>query len=170
MGERGGERVRVGLISDSHDHVIRIREATSILNRAGVGIVIHAGDYCSPFAVRELARLESPLHGILGNNDGDTYQIQRAFAEIGARLESQWWETELAGRRALVMHEPRGVVDVAAAGDYDLIVYGHTHEREERRIGRTLAVNPGEVCGWLTGIASLAIYDTDDHEVTFHDF
>lgn len=162
--------MRVGLISDTHDHVIRIREAVSILNRAGVEIVLHAGDYCSPFAVRELKRLDATMHGITGNNDGDIYQIQRAFAEIGARLESQWWETDLSGRRAVVMHEPRGVVDVAAGGEYDLIVFGHTHERDERRIGDTLIVNPGEVCGWLSGVGSLAVYDTDDHEVTFHEF
>ncbi|HYO47608.1 MAG TPA: YfcE family phosphodiesterase [Gemmatimonadota bacterium] len=162
--------MRVGLIGDTHDHVIRIRESVSILNRAGVGVVVHVGDYCSPFAVRELQGLDAPLHGITGNNDGDVYQIQRAFAEIGARLETQWWETRLGERRALVMHEPRGIVDVAAGGEYDLIVYGHTHERDERRIGETLVVNPGEACGWLGGIGSLAIYDTDDHEVTFHEF
>lgn len=163
-------RLRIGLVSDTHDHVLRIRESAAILNRSGVELVIHAGDYCSPFAVRELERIEAPLHGITGNNDGDLFQIQRAFAEIGARLESQWWETDLAGRRALVMHEPRGVMDVAAGGTYDLIVFGHTHERDERRIGETLIVNPGEVCGWLGGIGSLAIYDTEAHEVAFHEF
>lgn len=162
--------MRIGLISDTHDHVIRIRESISILNRAAVNLVIHAGDYCSPFAVRELERLEAPVHGITGNNDGDLYQLQRAFAEIGARLESQWWETVLAGRRVLVMHEPRGIEDVAAGGSYDLIVFGHTHEPNSRRMAETLIVNPGEVCGWLGGIGSLAVYDSDDHEVTFHEF
>jgi putative phosphoesterase len=162
--------MRVGLVADTHDHVIRIRESVSILNRAGVDLVVHAGDYCSPFAVREMEGLDAPLHGITGNNDGDLYQLQRAFAEIGARLESQWWETDLGGRRTLVMHEPRGIADVATGGDYDLIVFAHTHERDERRLGGTLVVNPGEVCGWLGGIGSLAIYDTDDHEVTFHEF
>lgn len=162
--------MKVGLIGDTHDHVIRIRESVSILNRAQVEIVIHVGDYCSPFAVRELEKLDAPLHGITGNNDGDIFQIQRAFAEIGARLEAQWWETRLGPRRALVMHEPRGIVDVAAGGEYDLIVYGHTHERDEQRVGDALVVNPGEVCGWLGGIGSLAIYDTGDHEVTFHEF
>jgi putative phosphoesterase len=162
--------VRVGLVGDTHDHVLRIRESVSILNRAGVEIVIHVGDYCSPFAVRELGRLDAPLHGITGNNDGDVFQIQRAFVEIGARLEAQWWETRLAARRALIMHEPRGIVDVAAGGEYDLVVYGHTHEQDERRVGDTLVVNPGEACGWLGGVGSLAIYDTEDHEVTFHEF
>jgi hypothetical protein len=162
--------VKVGLLADTHDHVLRTREACSILNRAGVEAVIHAGDYCSPFAVRELAALDAPLHGILGNNDGDVLQIARAFAEIGGRLESQWWEARLGGRRILVMHEPRGVVDVAAAGDWDLVVYGHTHERDERRVGGTLIVNPGEACGWLGGIASVAVWDSDTHEVRFHEF
>lgn len=162
--------MKVGLISDTHDHVIRIREAAAVLNRSRVDVVLHAGDYCSPFAVRELAALDAPLHGITGNNDGDLFEIARAFAEIGARLESQWWEIEIGGRRILVMHEPRGVTDVAVAQTYDLIVFGHTHERDERRIGGTLVVNPGEVCGWLGGIGSLAIYDTDGGAVEFHEF
>lgn len=162
--------MKIGLISDTHDHVIRIREAVARLNRAHVDVVLHAGDYCSPFAVRELAALDAPLHGIAGNNDGDRLHLVRAFAEIGARLESQWWETEIGGRRILVMHEPRGVDEVAAGQTRDLIVFGHTHQSDQRRIGNTLVVNPGEVCGWLGGIASLAIYETDAGTVEFDEF
>lgn len=162
--------MRVGLVSDSHDHVVRLREAVSLLNRLAVDAVLHAGDYCSPFAVLELGRLEAPLHGIWGNNDGDVYRLTRAFAEIGGRLEWQWWESTIDGRRILMMHEPRGVEALAACGDYDLVVYGHTHRREERAVGRTRIVNPGEICGWLGGIASFAVYDTASGEVEFHEF
>lgn len=161
--------MRIGLVSDTHDHRIRIRQAIAFLNRAGVDLVLHAGDWCSPFAVRDFAALEAPLHGITGNNDGDILALAKAMAEIGAWIEAQWWETDVGGRRILVMHEPRGVVDVAASGSYDLVVYGHTHERDEQRIGDVLVVNPGEACGWLGGFGSLAIYDTDDHAVEFHD-
>ncbi len=161
--------MRVGLVADTHDHVLRIRQAVALLNRSGVELVLHAGDWCSPFAVRELAALEAPLHGITGNNDGDVLALARAMAEIGAWIETQWWETDVGGRRVLVMHEPRGVDDVAAGGAYDLVVYGHTHQRDERRVGDALIVNPGEACGWLGGMGSLAIYDTDDHAVTFHE-
>ncbi|MFN2421228.1 MAG: metallophosphoesterase [Gemmatimonadota bacterium] len=161
--------MRIGLVADTHDHVVRIRQAVAWLNQVGVDLVIHAGDWCSPFAVREFAGLQAPLHGITGNNDGDLLALARAFAEIGARLETQWWETELGGRRIVVMHEPRGLVDLAAGGAYDLIVYAHTHERDERRVGEALIVNPGETCGWLGGIGSLAIYDTGDHSVEFRE-
>ena len=162
--------MRVGLVSDSHDHVVRLREAVSLLNRLAVDTVLHAGDYCSPFAVLELGRLEAPLHGIWGNNDGDIYRPTRAFAEIGGRLEWQWWESTIDGRRILMMHEPRGIEALAAGGDYDLVVYGHTHRREEHAVGRTRIVNPGEICGWLGGIASFAVYDTASAEVEFHEF
>lgn len=162
--------MRVGLLSDSHDHVPRLREAVSLLNRLAVDVILHAGDYCSPFAVRELGRLEAPLHGIWGNNDGDVYRLTEAFAEIGARLEWQWWEGRVDGRRILMMHEPRGVDAVAATGAYDLLVYGHTHERDERLVGPTRIVNPGELCGWLGGIPSFAVYDTAAGEVEFHEF
>lgn len=161
--------MRIGLVSDTHDHVIRIRQAVALFNRTGVELVIHAGDWCSPFAVREFTALESPLHGILGNNDGDPLALARAFAEIGARIETQWWEAEAGGRKLLVMHEPRGVVDVAAAGAHDVVVYGHTHERDERRVGDVVIVNPGEACGWVGGMGSLAIYDAAAHAVEFHE-
>ena len=162
--------MRVGLLSDTHDHRMRIREAVAILNRAGVDRAIHAGDYCSPFAVRDLAGLEAPLHGIAGNNDGDLVALRSAFDAIGATLETQWWEVDLGGRRALVMHEPRGIDALAASGEWDLIVYGHTHETDERRVGDTLVVNPGEVCGWIGGIGSVALYDSDAHAVEFVEF
>ena len=161
--------MRIGLVADTHDHLIRIRQAIAILHRSGVELVIHAGDWCSPFAVREFAALDAPLHGITGNNDGDVLALAKSMAGIGAWIETQWWETDAGGRRILVMHEPRGIDDVAAGGAHDLVVYGHTHERDERRIGGTLVVNPGETCGWLGGIGSLAIYDTDDHAVQFHE-
>lgn len=161
--------MRIGLVSDTHDHRIRIRQAVALLNRAGVDLVVHAGDWCSPFAVRDFTALEAPLHGITGNNDGDVLALARDMAEIGAWIETQWWETDVGGRRLLVMHEPRGVDDVATSASYDLIVYGHTHQRDERRFGDTLIVNPGEVCGWLGELGSLAIYDTDAHDVEFYD-
>lgn len=162
--------MRVGLIGDTHDHIVRSREAVAILNRADVEAVIHVGDYCSPFLVRELRALKAPLHGITGNNDGDIFAIRAAFDAIGGRLEAQWWETSLDTRRVLVMHEPRGVDDVAASGEFDLIVFGHTHQRVDRSVGRTRIVNPGEICGWLTGEPSLAIYETERGEIDFHAF
>jgi len=40
----------LGIISDSHDNLPKIESAVARLNNLGVDLVLHAGDYCAPFA------------------------------------------------------------------------------------------------------------------------
>ncbi len=41
----------IGLISDSHDHVRNIEKAIKIFKKREVELVLHAGDFCSPFTI-----------------------------------------------------------------------------------------------------------------------
>ena len=43
---------------------------------------------------------------------------------------------------------------------YDVIVHGHVHDSKVEQKGKTLIINPGEVCGYLTGKSSIALLDT----------
>ncbi len=45
-------------------------------------------------------------------------------------------------------------------GGYDVIVHGHTHEAKAYRNEETLVINPGEVCGYLTGKPTMATLNT----------
>jgi putative phosphoesterase len=47
---------------------------------------------------------------------------------------------------------------------FDVVVHGHTHAPEIRRKGSTLIINPGEICGYLTGKSTLALLDTSKRE------
>ena len=47
----------------------------------------------------------------------------------------------------------------------DVLVSGHTHVAKTYRKGRTLVINPGEACGYLTGKATIAIFDTASLDV-----
>jgi predicted phosphodiesterase len=51
-----------------------------------------------------------------------------------------------------------------AKQEYDLIIYGHTHKPDIRRERRTLAINPGETGGWLTGKSTVALFDPATRE------
>jgi predicted phosphodiesterase len=44
-------------------------------------------------------------------------------------------------------------------------VHGFTHRQETVTRGDTLIINPGEACGWLTGVCSAAILDIETSEV-----
>ena len=43
-------RLLLGIISDSHDNLPKIDAAVAKLNASRVDLVLHAGDYCAPFA------------------------------------------------------------------------------------------------------------------------
>ncbi|MEM1638312.1 MAG: metallophosphoesterase family protein [Pyrobaculum sp.] len=45
-----------------------------------------------------------------------------------------------------------------------MVVYGHTHQASLERRGKTLVVNPGELCGCLTGRSSYALIDLEKLE------
>ncbi len=150
--------MRIGVISDSHDHLGYLRRAVDALNDHQVELVLHAGDYVAPFVVNELARLQCRLQGIFGNNDGERLGLARRIAEIG-HVQVQPLFLELDGCRLAMVHEPEPVEAFAQSGLYEVVLYGHTHRREERRVGDCLVLNPGEVCGWLTGEPTCAILE-----------
>jgi len=45
--------------------------------------------------------------------------------------------------------------DIVENGNFDLVVFGHTHKPNIYRKGVTLVVNPGEVCGYITGKSTI---------------
>lgn len=154
--------MRIGILSDIHDHIERLREALLRLEEADA--LLCCGDLCAPFMVDELADgFEGPIHVVFGNNDGDRFRITRA-ADARDRV-TLWGEMaeipaeRMSGTRVAVHHFPEVGRRLAETGRYDLVCYGHSHEWESRRSGGTLAVNPGEIMGRL-GPPTFATYDT----------
>jgi putative phosphoesterase len=157
-------------MSDSHDHLERIRQAVRILTERGVTTVIHAGDFVAPFALVPLVEAKFALHAILGNNDGEIAGLRRVAAPIGG-IQAGPHRFELAGKKFLVNHAPLSDERIADAARMrtDFVVYGHTHIAEQRRIGHLTLINPGELCGWVKGRATLAVLDTDSGQCEFID-
>ena len=156
--------MKLGIISDSHENMPKIRRAVERFNREKVGLVLHAGDIISPITATEFSALEAPFIGVYGNNDGDKLYLTERFKDIG-RIHPKRYEGETGGKRFLLIHEPDMLDALAESGHYDFIVYGHTHQIDIGRRGPTLVINPGEACGWITGRATAAILDTDTMEV-----
>lgn len=149
--------MKIGVIADTHDNLPKIARAVELFNREEVELVLHAGDFVSPFTADEFKRLKAKLVGVFGNNDGDRLYLLERYRGIGEIHEGQR-ELELGGRRIVLMHKPGLLGALIASKEYDLIVYGHTH-RPELRPGPPLVLNPGEAGGWTTGRATAAIVD-----------
>lgn len=156
----------LGIISDTHDHLPHISQAVAIFKERRVDIVVHCGDYCSPFTIAPFKGLR--LKGIFGNNDGDRYLLMKKFEEIGAELSGEFCELEAAGLSIAVYHGTYQPITDAliASGTYDIVLSGHTHQMGSHKFGNTLALNPGTAHGFSKK-ASIALLSTDTLEPEF---
>lgn len=156
----------VGAISDTHDNLPLIDKAIERLNREKVSLVLHAGDYVSPFVIPRFKALSARLVGVLGNNDGDHEMLKKQFMDSGnCELHGKFALVEIEGFRIALLHgnEIELLNALVNLGVVDAVVHGHTHTSIIRR-GKTLVLNPGEVCGYLTGKSTLAILDTQKRD------
>lgn len=72
-----GEKMLIGLISDTHDCFPMLDKVVEKLNKENVGLVLHAGDYVAPFTVIKFRELKAKLIGVFGNNDGDRELLKK---------------------------------------------------------------------------------------------
>lgn len=150
----------VGLVSDTHDRIEAIKEAVKVFNERGVELVLHAGDYVAPFTAMAFKGLRCRLIGVYGNVDGDRELLRERYAELG-EVKGVLATLKLSGLTTALVHgAPVEVAEaLAKSGDYDVVVHGHTHRARAERVGRSLVVNPGEACGYLSGKATVALLD-----------
>lgn len=151
--------MKIGIISDTHDNIPNIKKAVSIFNANKVEFVIHAGDYVAPFAVVPLDDLKCDYVGVFGNNDGEKVGLSK---KSQGKIKPQPYKFELQNKKILVIHEPDNLDDLINSQNYDIIVYGHTHDYMIKNQGKTLIINPGECCGWLTGKGTIVIVELDE--------
>jgi len=156
----------LGLISDTHDHVPHIQKAVTIFKEKEVDLVLHAGDYCSPFTIPHFKGLN--LKGIFGNNDGDKYLLISKFQQIGAEIAGDFLKMEVDGLTIALYHGTyAGITEsLIESGRYDVVITGHTHEVVHQKVGDTIHINPGTTKGF-EGKATIALFDTNLREPTF---
>jgi len=156
--------MKIGIISDTHENMPKIRKAVGLFNREKVDVVLHAGDIISPITAKEFSALKGRFIGVFGNNDGDKLFLNKKFRGIG-KIHEKKFEGTLGGKKVLLIHEPDMLPALAESGHYDIIVYGHTHRTDISRVGKTLVINPGEAAGWITGKCTVALLDTKTMKV-----
>lgn len=162
--------MKIAVVSDSHDHKKKILKAVSKINKKDVDALIHCGDYISAFVVRWFDELHEDIKdrffGVYGNNDGDRVFLKQNLGQI-CDLVGMELISEFDGKKVFAAHMPnQETVDaIAFSGKFDIVLYGHTHAFINKKYENgVLVVNPGELCGYLTGKATFALIDTDTLE------
>jgi putative phosphoesterase len=140
--------MRIGILSDSHDHVWNLRTAVRAL-RDEADILVHCGDFCSPFIIPILKKFPGPVHAVFGNNDADRYRLQaKASKTDNVQLHGESFFGELGGKVFAVHHFDDVGRELAASGNFDVVCFGHNHRHEIGKVGKCRLINPGAILGY----------------------
>ena len=156
--------MKIGIMADSHDNLPNIEKSVNIFKQEKIDLLFHAGDFVSPFTARELKKIQCPFTGVFGNNDGDKLFLTSQFKEIGP-IYPEPYKANIEGKEIIVFHKNNVITELAKSQAYDVIIYGHTHQVDFHKEGKTTIINPGECGGWLTGKSTVAILNLDDLSV-----
>jgi len=164
--------MKIGVLSDTHDNVAATEAAMDTFEGERVETAVHCGDFISPPLVPFLDRDGIEVHAVRGNNDGEREGLIDAFDALeNGTLHGRFGELEFDGRTFAILHgEQKPVIEaLATSGEYDYVLHGHWHVREERAVGDTIVVNPGAHFPTVPEEnRTVAIVETDSDTVEFH--
>lgn len=159
--------MRIGLIADTHDRLPAMAALVRMMTEREAAVVLHAGDYCSPFALAPFHDANLPLVGVFGRNDGDRDGLLAAAQRgLATELYAAPHSLVLDERRILLVHDLSEAIP-RSLESHDIVVFGSEHRQETRTRGGALLVNPGEGCGWIHGTPGAAVLDLATREVEF---
>jgi len=153
--------MKLGIVSDSHGRVHHLRRALELLEGAGANAFVHCGDVGDLDSIEELAGRRCWF--VWGNTD-DPQPGWRAYVEkLGLPWPEGPLQLELAGRRIVVFHgHEREFARAIDAADYDYLLHGHTHRKDDYRVGKMWVINPGAL--HRVAVRTVALLDlVNDH-------
>lgn len=158
--------MKIAIVSDSHDNWPLLEKAVSIANENGCEVLLHAGDLIAPPGIAVLRKFNGNVHYVFGNNEGEKIGILRQIdASFNIKLHQNEMDEAVGGVRTFMSHYPTVAALAYKSGEYDLVVYGHDHTYRIEKNDATIMVNPGEACGYRTGMATMSLLDSETREV-----
>ena len=151
--------MKIGIVSDTHDHIGNLQKALQSLRAQGVNSILHCGDVCSPQIVQCMSDFDVWI--AQGNSD---YYHSLTDAITCTFGESRWARLHrltFNGYSLAVLHGDNEDVlnNLILSGEYTYVLHGHTHRRRDERIGRTRVINPGSIGGAYRQRRSYCVLD-----------
>jgi putative phosphoesterase len=132
--------MKIAVLADTHVHMLEHLPKKIIDAISTVDLIIHAGDFTDVQVLKELKRLRR-VKAVQGNMDSMELKTVLPVKEI----------VELENKRIGITHgsgSPWGIEDrvrkMFESDRIDIIVYGHSHQSQNKVINDILLFNPGK--------------------------
>jgi putative phosphoesterase len=159
--------MKIGVLSDTHNHLENTVRALGIFRQYGVERLIHCGDITTPAVIETFAGWQVDF--VLGNMDRNLSDLKLAVKAFGLGSIGPACTAEIGGKRLVACHgdNARALYEFIHCGLYDYVFHGHTHSRRHETIGQTQVINPGALGGTARETRSVCVVDCETGEVIF---
>lgn len=156
--------MKLGIMSDSHGRVQPVRRALQLFDAHDVGAIVHCGDVGGLPVFEELAGRRCWF--VWGNTDLPRPSWRAELEALGLAWPDGPVTFSLKGRKVAVFHghEPE-FGQAIEAGQHEYLLHGHTHRRDDRRVGGTRVINPGAL--HRATIKTVAVLDLVGDQLEF---
>lgn len=129
--------MKIGVLSDTHGYSLEDIPQKVIDSLSKVDLIIHAGDFTAMEVLNALKKL-GEVKAVQGNMDSMEIRSKLPTKEI----------IEVGGKRIGITHGSGGPWGIEQRvrkmfDEVDVIVYGHSHESQNKVINGILFFNPG---------------------------
>ncbi len=160
--------MKIGVMSDTHDHLSNTIHALSIFHEHGIETIIHCGDLTSLEMVSHFRDFR--LIYTMGNMDHVTGAIKKRLEKMRKdNFAGMIFRGTLDGVPVAAVHShvEGAVMALVQEKRYKWLFHGHTHEKRDETIQGVRVVNPGALGGMGREPRSFCIVDLAEEEVQF---
>jgi putative phosphoesterase len=132
--------MRIAMLADTHVNTIEDLPKKIIDALSTVDLIVHAGDFTDVQLLRDLEELRK-VKAVQGNMDSSELKAMLPAKEI----------VEIKNKRIGITHgsgSPWGIEErvrkVFESDQIDILVYGHSHQSQNKVIEDVLFLNPGK--------------------------
>jgi hypothetical protein len=133
--------MRIALVADTHNNMETAAVVAAQLHKTEIEAVLHAGDFTTPDCLACFAGL--PVHAVFGNNDWDRAGLLAVAEEHGFSLRDFQLLTFGEVRIYLCHGHTNRAVKIVRDREADIVVFGHTHRRQDEMRDGVRLINPG---------------------------
>lgn len=159
-----GDHVKLGILADSHGRAGRVRQALAVLDSAGADAFVHSGDIGGLEVLEEFAGRQCWF--VWGNTDVPQPAWRAEMEALGLPWPDGNCDFELDHKRIAVFHgHESGFRQALERGEYDYLIFGHSHQPTDGRRGRMRLINPGAL--HRAAVHTVALLDVRADELEF---
>ncbi len=146
--------VKIGVLSDTHRRGDLQKKAIEKLLLEGAQYLLHLGDLENEENLKALSEAGVPYAAVFGNND-----IALMHAEANYRIKREPYYLKIKDYTVKMMHLPYYM-----SADCDLVLFGHLHQFSAELRGKSLFLNPGEVCARNKNLTECVLLELKESE------